>query len=88
MASVGGGGAATNNKKSEKCSPTILWEMAPSPYCGPAAIISAAQSSSLLIRPNPADASSGAAVAQHFSPAGGLIVGEGGTEKQNKQLCV
>lgn len=75
-------GAATNNKKSEKCSPTILWEMAQSPYCGPAAIISAAQSSSLLIRLNPADASSGAAVGvQQFSTAGGLIVGEGGNRK-------
>lgn len=26
------------NNKSEKYSPTILWEMAQSPYCGPAAI--------------------------------------------------
>lgn len=82
MVSVGRGGAATNNKKSEKCSPTILWEMAQSPYCGPAAIISATQSSSLLIRLKPVDASSGAAVGvQHFSTAGGLIVGEGGGQK-------
>lgn len=75
---------ATNNNKSEKCSPTILWEMAQSPYCGPAAIISAVQSSSLIrlnptsLQPaHPTDSSSGADIgAELFSTAVGLIMWE------------
>lgn len=35
---VGGQNKTPTNKKSDKFSPTILWEMAQSPHCGPAAV--------------------------------------------------